>query len=697
MLLGGFLLGFLIWAVLYVLSTSRFQAVTLAQNITQDLRESEQKFKAITQSATDAIISIDSQGFIIFWNEGAERAFGYKEQEILKKNVSILMPIRYQEAHKAGLNRFLKTQEAHLIGKTVEVHGIRKDGTEFPIEVSLANWQHEEKQFFTAILRDISERKKNEQELQLNRDRYAKLLQEAPDPIITFDEFGILKTANLAAEKACGYLESELAGKNISQVSFISEPSKEKMANEFSLLVSKKERFPYEIEAIAADGTHKFFEVNPRLILTNEKIEAIQLILRDLSERKKAQKREAIEHYIVKILAISETVDEALTHIVQLICKQFNWELGSFWRVEPDTNGNKLLRCSAVLNFDKKLEVREKTCLIGSGLVGRAWESNDLVWLSNMPSDSHILDRSQESKISFQSTLLFPFGDEEVAGMLEFCATQFPPRDPSLITMFRTIGNQIGQFIQQKSMEAQLFEAKQTLADREKSDIIAQLAAGVAHEVKNPLTILLQGTDYLKTNGKLKNTDDIEVVNLMANAIDRADRIIKGLLELSRPDTLNVRPEDIHTIIDTSLLLVKNQFDRRSIVVQKQFSRSIPKVDMDRGKIEQVFINLFSNAIDAMGEAGELIVRTKLSQIRKDSESAKEQKGLVVEIEDTGPGVSEGLLTKIFTPFVTSKRAKGGSGLGLPIVRNIMEMHKGWVQIENVKGRGAKVSLIFPI
>ncbi len=559
-LLGGTVLGFLIWAVLYVLSTSRFQAVVLAQKITGDLRESEQKFRAITQSAMDAIISINNEGNIIFWNQGAERVFGYKEQEILDKNVTVLIPIRYQGDHKKGIARFLETGQAKLIGKTVEVEGIRKDGTEFPVEISLANWQRESEHFFTAILRDIS-------------------------------------------------------------------------------------------------------------------------------GRKKAQKREFLEHHIIKLLSTTNTLKIVASNIVESICMQFGWDGGAVWLIDDQKTTIRCFETWFRKDAPQTLEAYTNYFEKGKGLPGQVWEQNEYMWVRNSSSNPNPYP-----------TIMFPIGSIlEVVGVLELTGTKILEPEDELIKMFRAIASQIYQFIQRNVAERELVKAQSALAEREKSDVIAQLAAGVAHEVKNPLSILLQGADYFKNNQKFRNKEDSEIVDLMINAIERADRIIKGLLELSHPETINPRPEDIHSIIDTSLLLVKNQLDRRSIVVQKQYDFSVPKVNMDRGRIEQVFINLFSNSIEAMEGTGELVIRTKLSQLKKDSESSNGKKSLVVEVEDTGPGIPEVLLSKIFNPFVTSKRAKGGSGLGLPIVRNIMEVHKGWAHVENIKGRGAKVSLIFPI
>lgn len=127
------------------------------------LQESEAKYRAISQSANDAIISTDEEGLIVFWNSAAQRIFGYSETEIMGKTLIALMPQRYREEHRKGFDRFRTTGEAHVLGKTVELHGVRKNGEEFPVEFSLATWKAGDKTFFTGILRDISQRKQAEE------------------------------------------------------------------------------------------------------------------------------------------------------------------------------------------------------------------------------------------------------------------------------------------------------------------------------------------------------------------------------------------------------------------------------------------------------------------------------------------------------------------------------------------------------
>jgi PAS domain S-box-containing protein len=128
-----------------------------------ELRASELRFRSVVQSAGDAIILADDSGHIIFWNEGAEAIFGYSEQEAVGSGLESLMPEKYREQHRAGMERFRMTGKGHLIGKTVELEGLRKDGATFPLELSLASWRTGEGTFFTGIIRDISERKHAEE------------------------------------------------------------------------------------------------------------------------------------------------------------------------------------------------------------------------------------------------------------------------------------------------------------------------------------------------------------------------------------------------------------------------------------------------------------------------------------------------------------------------------------------------------
>ncbi|MPY93100.1 MAG: EAL domain-containing protein [Acidimicrobiia bacterium] len=153
-----------------------FNDITERKRAEAALRESELKFRAVAQTANDAIVSADANGDIIAWNRGAQLVFGYEEAEVLAKPLTMLMPPEFREAHNRGMGRFLASRQAKVIGTTVEVAGLRKDGTTFPVELSLAHWEQGPDTYFTGILRDISERK--QAEVALAREvSYVQLLE----------------------------------------------------------------------------------------------------------------------------------------------------------------------------------------------------------------------------------------------------------------------------------------------------------------------------------------------------------------------------------------------------------------------------------------------------------------------------------------------------------------------------------------
>jgi len=132
---------------------------------TQELTKSNESFRILTETAKDAIISSDDSGRVTFWNAEAERLFGYRAEEMLHQPLTRIMPERFRDAHTAGLQRFQTQGELRIMGKTVELAGLKKDGSEFPIEISLASWSIENKRYVTAILRDITTRRRYEQAL----------------------------------------------------------------------------------------------------------------------------------------------------------------------------------------------------------------------------------------------------------------------------------------------------------------------------------------------------------------------------------------------------------------------------------------------------------------------------------------------------------------------------------------------------
>jgi len=151
------------------------------------LRNSETKFRSVAQSANDAIIAADSTGHIISWNNGAQRIFGYHETEVLGSSLTLLMPEVFRAAHQRGIAHHAATGESHVIGQTVELKGLKKDGSEFPLELSLNTWMTGEERFYSGIIRDITERKEIETKLAASETLLKEFVAHTPAAIAMLD------------------------------------------------------------------------------------------------------------------------------------------------------------------------------------------------------------------------------------------------------------------------------------------------------------------------------------------------------------------------------------------------------------------------------------------------------------------------------------------------------------------------------
>ncbi len=252
---------------------------------------------------------------------------------------------------------------------------------------------------------------------------------------------------------------------------------------------------------------------------------------------------------------------------------------------------------------------------------------------------------------------------------------------------------------------SQLKAAQQQIIEAAKMQVVGRLASGVAHEVKNPLAIILQGVDFLNTIIKDADEHSPIVLGHMRDAVKRADNIIRGLLDFSSVAKLEVSFYDINKIVTESLLLTKHQLDKYHIKVTRQLQENLPELELDRNKIEQVMVNLILNAAHAMADGGTLTIRTyeqeiivddPISGLRSKGDPNQRERIVVIEIEDTGTGISDEILTKIFEPFFTTRRNAGGAGMGLSIVKNLIEMHNGQINISNKpESSGAVVKVMF--
>ena len=221
------------------------------------------------------------------------------------------------------------------------------------------------------------------------------------------------------------------------------------------------------------------------------------------------------------------------------------------------------------------------------------------------------------------------------------------------------------------------------MIDTEKKFALNQLSSGIAHEIRNPLFSVRNNLNYIKQ--KTDNRFEMKKVHdEIDTGIKRINTLVNSILDYARPHHTEFKKYHIRKVIDRSIELVGKQFEKSQHEIIVDIPKDIPQVEIDPHKIEQVFINLSTNSLQAMTETGKFIISAKHNK-----------KYIEITISDDGSGIDKNEISRIFDPFFT--RSKNGTGLGLSIVKNIVKQHNGDISVKSKLGQGTIFTIILPL
>jgi two-component system sensor histidine kinase HydH len=218
---------------------------------------------------------------------------------------------------------------------------------------------------------------------------------------------------------------------------------------------------------------------------------------------------------------------------------------------------------------------------------------------------------------------------------------------------------------------------------KEKLAAIGGLAAGVAHEIRNPLSSIKGIATYFK-NKSDQNSDDEEMAGVMIEEVERLNRVIRELLEFARPTELKLKTTDVNSLIEHSVRLIEKEASDKNIDIKLDLSQQPVSAQIDSDRFSQCLLNLYLNALQAMGKGGQLSIK----------DSVTHDNFIVIEIRDTGSGIKVENLNKIFDPYYTTKTK--GTGLGLAIVHKIVEAHNGSIKVRSISGQVTSFIITVP-
>jgi two-component system, NtrC family, sensor kinase len=262
-----------------------------------------------------------------------------------------------------------------------------------------------------------------------------------------------------------------------------------------------------------------------------------------------------------------------------------------------------------------------------------------------------------------------------------FRLSKIPMRlDRDAITHVITIGEDVTD---SRAVQGRIMQSEKLAA-------VGQLAAGVMHEINNPLATI--GACVAAIQGKLEDGQGTtaalgEYLDIIDREVERCSKIVDGLLDFSRPKGQSKAPLSVHALVDETLFLLKHHQRFKRMAVDRKLEPALPRILGNKEQLIQALMALLLNAVDAMEQTGRLAVRAARGQ--RDDE-------VVVEVEDTGVGIPREDQSKIFEPFYTTKQPGRGTGLGLSICYGIVEDHRGRIEVDSSPGRGATFRVYLP-
>ena len=611
---------------------ARIERQVTVSKVRMALRESEAKFRSVMESAIDAIISSDAEGNIRSWNSAAMALFGFTEAEVIGHPIDMIIPDRYKESHRQGIKRVSSGGPSHVIGKTAELAAIRKDGSEFPVELSLATWFLDDERYYTGIIRDISERKQAEQ-------KFRSVTESAIDAIISADNIGNIISWNKAATRILGYSEEESVGQRLEMI--IPERFHEAHRNGMARFTATGEGHvigtTVELFARKKNGD----EVPIELSLSTWTVRDERYytgIIRDIGERKRAE----------QALILSEQTLRDRTEELQ--------------------KKNRVLKktLKRLNDMQNQLIIQEKMASLGKLSAGMAHELNNPAAAAQRGAA-----QLQATFAKWQSILLkmglLNLDKTRVAKMIELDSKiKERARKPAEL-------NALMRSDQEEAIEEWLQER-----DIDTAGELAPALVNLGYDQieLEELTKVFNAEQFAMVIECLSFKHEIySLVSEIGLGTNRIVEIVKALKTYTYMDQAPVQSVDVRKELDNTLIILHNKL-KRGVTVVREYASDLPVIEAYASELNQVWTNIIDNAIDAMDGEGKLFVRAR-----------REDPWLVVEIEDDGPGIPEEIQSQIFDPFFTTKGPGEGTGLGLNISRNlVVQKHGGQISVSSKPG-----------
>ncbi len=631
-----------------------------------DRRRAEEQLKLhefCIEKASIGIYLVSSEGEIVMANERACRRLGYSADELRGKTIFDIDPLITWE-------RISELKEAldRLGAVTHESVHRRKDGTTYPVEIYANYVKFQDGPYTVSFVKDISERRNVEEALRKSEEKFRLLTESSPNGIILIQNERILY-ANPTAVRMSGYARENLSGMEFWQ--FVHEDFREvararALARQQGAFIPDQQE--YRLVTLRGEDSWVLASSVP---MEYEDEPAVMVTFVDITETKRA--REALRE------------SEARLKMAMEIAKLAQWEYDA--------------ATGMFLHFDDQF-----LTLYGldrNGKYGKLMSVNEYIHKFVHPDDIPLVMTEIEQSLSGMAA--------KTGGQIEHRTIGADGEERIVAVRYRVLRDREGRVtglrgahqdvteirraeLKKKNLEAQLYQAQ-------KMEAVGQFAGGIAHDFSNILTAIMGFAEIMVMRMEENNPFQHYARQILASA-ERAADLTHGLLAFSRKQGLKIMPFDLREVVDGFRKMLRRLVPE-DIELRMKSSATGITVMADRGQIEQVLMNLVTNARDAMPIGGILTIDVGIL-FMDDSFCNNHGFGIPgryagISVEDTGCGMDEKTRERIFEPFFTTKTVGKGTGLGLSIVYGIVKQHKGFVTVGSSPGNGTTVNVYLPL
>ena len=670
--------------------------ITESKQAAEALKNSEEKLSSITSSINEAIIMVDEEGKVTFWNNAAEKIFHYSSDEIIGKHLhEKIIPPEYRDAHVKGVKKFMVTGQGPVIDNTVELEGLRKNGDKFPLELSLSAIKIKGLWHAIGTIRDLTERKQAEEELRSSKEQLSRIVETVVEGLYIVSSEGRIIFANSAAEKMFGLPREELYKRTFNDPRWATHNLDgalvEKDEHPFEIVKkTKKPVYGIEFSTQRQDGKELIISINAAPFFDSSgALQGMVATEQDITERKNVEQQTRDAH------RDNEQLLSALPSV--LISLDRNYRVSKWNAAAENIFG---------IPVEKATGVRFKECDI-------KWDWDKIQSIINVcekTGESVILDDIKyvraDTKDGYFNLTVNPLKDDSHA-----------------ITGFLLLG---ADTTEKMVLESQLTQAQ-------KLESIGSLAAGIAHEINTPTqfvgdnihflegafkdiqTMLDKYDQLLEANQKKEVPDELikeietvaeeadkeflsgeipKAIQSSLKGVGRITTIVKAMKDFSHPGSKEKSLVDINRMIESTVTISKNEWKYVSEVVTN-FDPSLDLVPCYPDEFNQVILNLITNASHAIGN---VVTEGSKDMGTITIETHKEDDHALITVSDTGTGMPDSIKDKIFDHFFTTKEVGRGTGQGLSISRSIIvEKHHGSLSVDTEEGKGTTFFIRLPL